>query len=281
MAHIAGMSASLPNLDGYFARIGHAGPRTATLETLRAVQLRHVCAIPFENLDVVLGRTILLDLPAVERKLVQERRGGYCYEQNTLLAAVLRALGFHVTPLIARVRWQVPPETSTGRTHMVLRVELDGRPWLVDGGFGSVGPSAPLALDTDAEQATPHEPRRIVRRGDYLVHQVRLGAEWGDAYQFTRDEVPPIDYEVANWYSNKHPNSHFQHNLIATRVLPAGRVRIFNREFTQRGPDGVAHKREIANHDELLRLLAEHFDLHFPAGTRFSAPNLLWLDHQR
>lgn len=265
-----------PNLDGYFSRIGYTGPRNATLDTLRALQLRHVCAIPFENLDVLLGRTIALDLPAIERKLVQDRRGGYCYEQNTLFAAVLRSLGFHVTPLIARVRWQISPEIGTGRTHMVLRVEIDGRPWLVDAGFGSVGASGPIALDTEAEQTTPHEPRRIVRRGDYLVHQVRSGADWGDVYQFTSDEVPPIDYEIANWYSNKHPRSHFQHNLIATRVLPEGRAAIFNREFIRRTRDGVAHKQEIRSPEELLGLLAEHFDLHFPAGTRFNPPAAPW-----
>jgi N-hydroxyarylamine O-acetyltransferase len=97
-------------------------------------------------------------------------------------------------------------------------------------------------------------------------------------YQFTPDEVPPVDYEVANWYSNRHPRSHFQQNLIATRVLPQGRIGIFNREFTQRDRDGVAHKREIASHDELLRLLAEYFGLHFPVGTWFGAPSLVWPD---
>lgn len=270
------MSSPLPDLDRYFARIGHAGPRAATHETLRALHLRHVCAVPFENLDVLLGRTLALDLPALERKLVQDRRGGYCYEQNTLFAAVLRALGFRVVPLIARVRWQVPPETGTPRTHMVLRVEIDGRPWLADVGFGGVGLSEPIALDTGEEQATTHEPRRILRRGEYLVHQVRTGSGWADAYQFTSDEVPAIDYEVANWYSNKHPRSHFQQNLIVTRVLPEGRAIVFNREFTRRTRNGTAHTQEIRSSDELVRLLAEHFDLHFPAGTRFDPPAAPW-----
>lgn len=271
------MPTSTLDLDGYFARIGYSGARTPTLAVLRELHLRHVCAIPFENLDVLLGRTIALDLPALERKLVRERRGGYCYEQNSLFAAVLRALGFRVAFLIARVRWQVPPETSTPRSHMILRVEADERPWLADVGFGTIGLSAPIALDTEDEQPIPHEPRRLIRRGDYRVHQVRLGAEWHDVFQFTPDEVPPIDYEVANWFTNRHPRSHFQQNLIVTRARPeGGRAILFNREFTRREPGGAAHQHLVASPEEMLRVLGEHFELHFASGTRFESPALSW-----
>src|ERR1051325_366706 len=117
------------NLDAYLARIGHTGSREASLATLRALHLLHVGAIPFENLDVLLGRGIRMDLESVEQKLVRDRRGGYCFEQNTLFAAVLRALGFKVDAFLARVRWNVPQENRTPLTHMILRVEIDGRPW--------------------------------------------------------------------------------------------------------------------------------------------------------
>lgn len=264
------------DLEAYRARIGYDGPLAATTAVLHALHFRHVCAIPFENLDVLLDRTLSLDFAALQAKLIHARRGGYCYEQNTFFAVVLRQLGFRVTPLIARVRWQIPPEVATPRSHMILRVDIDGSPWITDVGFGSIGLSAPLRLEPDVEQASPHEPRRLIRRGDYWVHQVRIGPEWHDAFQFTPDEVPPIDYEVANWYSNRHPRSHFQNNLIVTRVRPEGRTILFNREFTLRERDGRMEKREITSPDELFEVLARHFNLHFPAGTRFGRPGSPW-----
>jgi N-hydroxyarylamine O-acetyltransferase len=161
------------DVDAYLARIGYTGSRSPTLSTLRALHLHHVLAVPFENLDVLLDRTLSLELPDLERKFVHQRRGGYCYEQNTLFASVLRALGFEVTNLIARVRWQIPPERSTPRSHMILRVAADHEQWIVDVGFGSIGLTAPLHFALDREQSTPHEPRRLIRRDDYFVHQVR------------------------------------------------------------------------------------------------------------
>jgi N-hydroxyarylamine O-acetyltransferase len=270
------VSATAPNLDAYFARVRYEGSRAPTLATLRALHLHHVQAIPFENLDVLLDRTIALELAAVERKLVHDRRGGYCFEQNTLFGAVLRALGFHVTPLIARVRWQVPPERGTPRSHMILRVGLDGEAWITDVGFGSIGLTAPIRLALDVEQSTPHEPRRLVKRDEYFVHQVRIGTDWQDVFQFTPDAVPPVDYEVANWFTNRHPTSHFRLNLIVTRVRPQGRLILFNRELTERRPDGFVAKREIVSPDELLHVLATDFDLTFPAGTRFGPAGSAW-----
>ena len=266
----------VPDLEAYLARIRYTGSREPTLATLRALHWHHVLAIPFENLDVLLERPIALDLPSVEHKLVHHHRGGYCYEQNTLFGAVLRRLGFQVTDLIARVRWQIPPDRGTPRSHMILRVDVEGGTWITDVGFGSIGLSAPLKWETDVEQSTPHEPRRLIRRGEYLVHQVRIGAEWNDVFQFTPDPVPPVDYEVANWFTSRNPRSHFLANLIVTRVRPDGRVLLFNREFTQRRNDGSIDKREVTSADEILTLLSTHFDLHFPAGTRFSRPNAIW-----
>ena len=264
------------DLDAYFARIRYAGSRAPSLDTLRALHLHHVLAIPFENLDVLLDRTLALDLPALARKLVHDRRGGYCFEQNALFCAVLRALGFQVSTLIARVRWQVPAERGTPRSHMILRIDLGDTAWIVDTGFGSIGLTGPIQLVPDLEQPTPHEPRRLVRRDAYFVHQVRIGSEWQDVFQFTPDPVPAVDYEVANWFTNRHPSSHFRQNLIVTRVRPQGRVMIFNREFTERRAAGSAEKREIASADELLAVLGTHFDLQFPPGTRFGTAPALW-----
>lgn len=272
------MTEPAPDLDAYFARLGYTGARAAEPGVLRALLAAHVQAVPFENLAVLLGRRIDLQPSAIADKLVTRRRGGYCFEHNSLFRDVLRALGFRVTPLLARVRWQVPAEVRTPLTHMVLRVDVDGRPWLVDAGFGSVGATAPLALDTEAEQVTSHDRRRLICRGSHIVHQVAFGTEsdWRDVYEFTLEPPAPLDFELGNWYSCTHPRAHFLNNLVVTLVRPEGRVAIFNREFTVRDLAGRAKTRPIGSRDELLGLLADPFGLRFPPGTRFDAPNLDW-----
>lgn len=264
------------NLDAYFSRIGYTGPHTPTLETLNAIHRAHAQAIPFENLDVLLGRPISLTPSAVFQKLVRDRRGGYCFEQNLLFATVLQLLGFHLTPMIARVRWLVPAGVPTPQTHMLLRVEIDGRPWLADAGFGSVGLTSAIPLDSEAEQGPPGERRRLVRDGRYLLQQVRFDADWLDVYRFAPEEVPPIDFEVGNWFTSTHPDSRFRHNLIVARVDGDRRLAVQNREFIVREVGRAASKREIESPAELLALLAEHFGLNFPAGTRFGPPGFLW-----
>ncbi len=177
------MAASLSpaDLEAYLARIGYAGPREATAAVLTAVHAAHARTIPFENLDILLGRTIATDLRAVTRKLVHDRRGGYCFEQNALLGAALRVLGFGVAPLLGRVRWQVPPDVATPLVHQVLLVTpVDAGPQLADVGFGSMSLTRPLRLVEDEDQFSGLEPRRLVRRGPLLAHQARLGETWGD-----------------------------------------------------------------------------------------------------
>ena len=267
----------MPDLDAYFARTGYAGPRTPTLATLHGIVAAHVQAIPFENLDVLLGRGINLELAAIEQKLVHQKRGGYCFEQNTFLLSVLEALGFAVRPISARVRLQRPRDFTPPRTHVFLRVELDGETWLADVGLGSSSLTSAIRLNTEAEQATPHEPRRIVREGAKLFHQSRLGDEWHDVCEFTLEEMPPIDRELANWFTSAHPQSHFRNRLLVARAAPGGRrLTILNNEFTTRQADGRADKREIKSPDELLAILAENFGLHFPPGTRFGPPGSPW-----
>jgi N-hydroxyarylamine O-acetyltransferase len=264
------------HLDRYFARIGFAAEPRADEATLRALHRLHVQAIAFENLDVLLGHRIDMSENAVAKKLIDDRRGGYCFEHNTFFQAVLTRIGFTVEPFLARVRFNVPPEVRTGLTHMILRVTLAGRPWLVDVGLGGVGGSAPLALDTEEPQTTPHEPRRLIRRGSLVAHQAFLGGEWKDAYEFVLEAPAPIDFELGNWYSCTHPQSHFINNLTVARLDGAQRLIITNREFVVRQIDGSAERSEIASPEELLALLASRFGLVFPRGTVFEAPGLRW-----
>jgi len=264
------------DLAAYFARIGYTGDRTPARDTLAGILRAQVQTIPFENLDVLLGRPIRTDAESVVRKLVHDRRGGYCFEQNHLLLYALRALGFTAGPMIARVRWQVPAEVATGLTHMLVRVTLDGRDWLADAGMGSLSLTAPLEMAEGREQETPHDRRRLVRRDGHFVQQVLFAGEWQDVNLYRPEPAAPVDLEMGNWYSHTHPQAHFRNNLLVARATPDGRRTLFNREFTVRHRDGRADKRELATADELLAVLAEHFDLHFPAGTRFGSPGAPW-----
>lgn len=262
------------DLDAYFARIGYLGPREPTVPVLHALTAAHAHSIPFENLDVLLGRGINLEIEAIFRKLVENRRGGYCFEQNGLFLHVLEALGFDAVPLSARVRLQRPRDYTPSRTHLFLRVKIGGESWLTDVGVGGCSLTSAIRLQRDIEQPTPHEPRRVVleerQEGSRWFHQIRYGNEWQDVYEFTLEEMPLIDRELGNWYTSAHPNSHFKHNLMAARALDGGRrAGLMNDEFSIRYLDGHSEKRHIGSPEELLDILAEHFGLHFPAGTDF------------
>lgn len=276
-----------PDLDAYFARIGYHGPRAPTLATLHAISLAHVQSIPFENLDVLQGRGIDLEPTAVEAKLVHAGRGGYCFEQNSLLLHVLLAMGYDARPLSARVRIQRPRDYMPARTHIFVRVELGGASWLADVGVGALSLTLAIRLALDVEQPTAHEPRRLIAEGRWdglerrgpeakLYHQVRLGDAWHDVCELTLEEMPEIDRVVGNWYTSTHPRSHFRDRLIVARATPEGRLTLVDRELTRRGRDGVGHARTLATPDELLATLADDFGLRFPAGTQFASPGLAW-----
>lgn len=257
------------DLDAYFARIGYRGARTPTLDVLHALSAAHTQSIPFENLDVLLGRPIEVETDAIFRKLVVDGRGGYCFEQNGLFLHVLCALGFDAKPLSARVRLQRPRDFVPPRTHMLVRVDLDGESWLADVGVGGASLTSAIRF-REGEQPTAHESRRLVREGHLWFHQIRYGDEWHDVYELTSEEMPLIDRVVANWFTSTHPRSHFRDRLLVARALPEGRrVGLVNRELTLRERDGTSEKRMIHSADELLTVLHERFGLRFPANTRF------------
>jgi N-hydroxyarylamine O-acetyltransferase len=254
------------DIEAYFERIRYAGDRAPSITTLTALHRAHLSAIPFENLDIQLGRPILLDLPSLEAKLVAGRRGGYCFEQNALFAAVLDELGFAVTRLAARVR--LGSTDVRPRTHMVLAVDSDGSQWLADVGFGGHGLLEPIP-------AAPGEPIdqagwrfRIVEEGPRLVLRLLVGEMWSDLYAFTLEEHYPADYELGNYYTSTHPQSVFVTTLIAQRVTPDLRLSLSATELTEHRPD-AATTTAVRSDDELLEILAERFGLDFPAGTRF------------
>lgn len=250
------------DLAEYFARIGYGGPRAVTLESLRALHLAHATSVPFENIDVLLGLPIRLDVPSLFDKLVTRRRGGYCFEQNSLLAAVLEQLGFRVARLQARVR--IGTTRVLPLTHMALEVEAEGRSYLADVGFGGWGLLHPLEI-ADGESQQFDWSYALAREADHWVLRAKIDGSWQDLYAFTRQPHPSVDYEPPNFYVSNHHDSRFVHTFTAQRPLPHARHTLANREYTIHTADGQT-QRHIASEDELLSLLSEQFGLSVPAG---------------
>lgn len=233
------MTAGNLDLDGYLARIGWAGPLAPDLPTLRGLLARHTAAIPFEATEALLGRTPVLDAAGLQAKLVGARRGGWCFEQNSLLALALGAIGFQTRTLLARVVYGLPPGAMLSRTHMVLAVDLPEGPHLADAGFGGVTLTGPVALGSRAPQGTPHGPFRLVEVADGLLLQALLGEDWVGLYVVAMGPQLPADIEAANWLVANRPGGLFTANLVATRAPPGRRVSLLNRRLTLREADGT------------------------------------------
>jgi N-hydroxyarylamine O-acetyltransferase len=257
------------DLDAYLGRIGARAPLAPTLEGLVALHRAHCAAVPFENLDILLGRPIGLDLPALEAKLVRARRGGYCFEQNTLFQAALEALGFPVIALAARVR--AGTSGMRPRTHMLLRVDLAEGTLLADVGFGGDGLVHPIPLREGSETWVGFTGHRLRREDDLWVLQGSAAGEWTDLYAFTLEPHYPVDFEMANHYTSTYPRSAFVLNLTAQRSWPEKRVVLRNRDLVvQEG--GASETTTVRDPEHLLEVLATVFGLVFPPGTRFRQP---------
>ena len=262
------MTGSTIDLDAYLRRIGHDGPTAPTFSTLAALQAAHAAAIPFENLDVLLGRPIPLDAESLQDKLVRRGRGGYCYEQNSLFRLVLEALGFTVTALAARVVYRRPPGTVTPRTHLLLRVELPEGPLLADVGFGGPTPTVPLSFLAGIEQPTPLEPFRLLDRDGSRELQVRQDGEWQALYRFTLEPQHPVDLAMGNWFVSIHPESRFVNHLIVARSTASGRQGLIDLHYTLRDRERRVAARQLGDGAAAVRLIEQEFPLRLSAEDR-------------
>jgi N-hydroxyarylamine O-acetyltransferase len=264
------------HLDAYLDRIRFGGKRDPTLETLRTVVGAHCSAIPYENIDVLLGRPPKLDLESLQAKMVRGKRGGYCFEQNLLLRAGLRALGFTVTGMIARVVRGFPPDAPRIAGHMVVRVDLPEGAFLVDAGFGNLTPTGPLAMQPAIEQETPHELMRLLPVGSELVLQSKLGDTWDNLWRLCSHVAVDADYDVANWFTATHPASPFASNMIAARPGPGGTRHTFlNGRVNLRRPDGTVERQELLDDVSIADVLFGTFGLKLSAATIRSALDVL------
>jgi N-hydroxyarylamine O-acetyltransferase len=253
---------AVPDLDAYRRRIAFDDPFAPTRECLARLIERHASAIPFENIEVLARRVPRLDLDGLQDKLVRRCRGGYCFEQNALFRAVLRAVGFDATPMEARIRSGVPADVVTPRTHLATRVTLDGAAFLVDVGCGTIAPTAPLALASREVQAAGTGLYRFVDIGDELLLQTREPAGWKDCYQLLPSHPYPIDCEMGNWFVATAPQSMLGKNLLVGRAIEGGRLRLFNRRLSSFQPECAEPvERDLQTRAEFADVLADGFGL--------------------
>jgi N-hydroxyarylamine O-acetyltransferase len=252
-------------LEKYFDRIGYAGDRAPTLPVLKALHVAHATHIPFENIDVLLNRPISLDLGHLFRKLVTSRRGGYCFEQNSLFAAVLEEIGFSVTRLAARVR--LGSTRIAPRTHMLLKVDIDRIPYLADVGFGGACFLEPIALEAGRAVELFGWQHRLEKQGESWVLQSLVEGSWMDQYAFTLEEAHPADYEVANYYVSTFPESHFRHILVAQAQRTDVRYALHNAKLIESRGSSAQESRTV-DESEIPGLLTHLFGIRLPVGTR-------------
>lgn len=265
------------DLDAYLGRIGWEGERRADLATLKGVHLAHLRGIPFENLDA-LRRTAPSLAPAdLTAKLVHSRRGGYCYEHNTLFSLALETLGFRVTRLAARVVVGAETIESRPRTHMALLVEVpgDAQPYLADVGFGAIGALLePVPLTVGAEFRDAGRRHRLVHvphRGPLELwvlqaYEERTGS-WAGQYAFTLEPFEKPDFEVINWHIGTNPRSPFTQSLYVQSVSAERHLLLHGSLLTETRADGTVRERKVPDETEARRLLEEQFGITAPEGT--------------
>jgi N-hydroxyarylamine O-acetyltransferase len=258
------------DLDAYFERVARKGPSSPTYGTLASLLRAHMDAIPFENLDVLLGRSIRLDLESLQAKLVTARRGGYCFEQATLLAAVLERIGFTPVAHTARVTLHAPL-SQAGRTHMFLTVALHEGTFVIDPGFGVLAPRVPVPLVDGAVVRFGAEEHGVVRDGAWWILRAKRDGAWVNGWATTLGPEFPVDFEMGSHFTSTHASSPFRSLLMMRMLTPQGRVTVMNRAVTI-VRDGHAETRRLADRAELRALLARTFGFDLPEVEQLKVP---------
>ncbi|HEX6093863.1 MAG TPA: arylamine N-acetyltransferase [Dongiaceae bacterium] len=260
------------NLRAYLRRIGVTGPVRADARTLKRLHRQHLFTVPFENLSIHMDEPVSLGLAALYDKIVQRRRGGFCYELNGLFADLLRRLGYRVTLLSAGVAKDgggFGPEFD----HLLLLVQLDRR-WMVDVGFGENFKS-PLDLDAVGAQRQGSKAYRIQRRDRFHLLQERSGAgRWKDSYRFTLRPRELSEFAGMCRYHQTSPDSHFTRNRVCSLATPSGRKTLSGMKLIESGRNGVQRVSAVTDEREYRQFLREQFGVRLPKGSELSHANL-------
>ena len=246
------------NIEAYLKRINYSGSLEPTAETLRALQAAHLLAVPFENLSIHAGEPIVLNEDALFAKIIENKRGGFCYEANGLFAGLLRALGFEVSMLsagVARRDGGFGPDFD----HMTLMVTLAER-WLADVGFGDSF-LEPLLLDSRDEQVQGTRAFRLVDDNDHLILQRRDdGGDWIPQYRFTLQPRTFADYEQMCHFHQTSPESHFTKAPLCSRATPGGRITLTGLRLITTTPQQRS-EHPLDNRDSFNQILHDHFGI--------------------
>ncbi|KPI18802.1 Arylamine N-acetyltransferase [Actinobacteria bacterium OK074] len=258
--------------DAYLSRIGAEHPAWPTVDVLRDLHLRHLQSVPFENLSVHLGEEIVLEEKRLFDKIVDARRGGFCYELNGAFGALLKALGFDVTLLAARV-YGAQGRLGVPYDHLALRVRtVDGGDWLADVGFGSHS-RHPLAFGGRGEQPDPEGVFRVIEAGvdEAGVRGPGSSAEYGDL-DVLKDGTPEYrlevrprvlgDFVTGAWWHSTSPESSFTRSLVCSRITEdGGRITLGGRRLTVTAPGGDKEVTELGTDEEVLAVYRERFGI--------------------
>ena len=243
----------------YFERIHYQGGTEVSYDTLYGIHTCHTLNIPFENLDVYEHQPILLDRDTLFHKLVDRKRGGYCFEMNGLFSIVLKELGFQVTDLLARVT--MDGEHFFAKLHHMMLVELGEQKWLVDVGFGTEGITAPVLLEVGTEQQQFVHTYRIMTDPVFgYVLQRKVDGRFLSMYAFTTEECIPIDFVVSNHFTSTFPESFFVQTKFCTMPTKEGRITL-TREYFKRVDHGKVIEQRITSDTEFQDLLVKQFGI--------------------
>jgi N-hydroxyarylamine O-acetyltransferase len=248
-------------VSAYLERLAIVELPDPSIPTLRTLHYLHPQVFPFESLSPLLGVEIDLTIPAIFKKMVMDRRGGYCFEHNLLFGAVLTALGFSVKSLAARVLWKVSDDKLLPRDHLALLVQSEGVEYLVDVGFGGNTMTAPLVLHKNGPQDTSHERFQLTKVAEHFVLSIEINQAWREMYYFGLEEYLLPDYQVISWYLGTHPSSIFTKDLMAALTRPDRRFALKNNQFTIHHKNGVTEKRLLQSPNEVLALLQSDFGI--------------------
>jgi len=255
------------DIDRYLARIGYVGSREPSPQALRQLHRAHLFAVPFENLSIQWGEPIVLDDVAHYWKIVESRRGGFCYEQNGLFAWALRELGYQVELLSASVWSTLNPAPGYGPefSHMLLRVSLTDS-WIVDVGFGDSFLN-PLMLRVGMQQLEGPRAFRIDRDGDYYILVMRrVDGRWIERYRFTAQARRAEEFAEMCHFHQTSPKSPFTQRRICSLARPDGRITLAGDEWIESQSDGMEVRRTVDDEDEASQLLLDHFGIISPLG---------------
>ena len=259
------------DVDAYLRRIRLADARAPTLATLDALVRAHARHVPFENLDVLLHRPIRLDAAGVQAKIVQARRGGYCFEHATLVAGILECIGFAPVAHTARVVLATP-RTQAPRTHMFITVDVDGKTLVVDPGFGGLAPDRPVPL-VDRESPAGGAAHWMARDDGHWVLRTRRDGRVVDCWVTTLDADNRADFELGSYYTSTHPQSPFVNRMLLRAVTDDGSIAVMNRSVTTTR-DGVITHSTLDDRSSLRALLRERFEFDLPDVLSMRVPDI-------